>query len=131
MVVDVLVFVPDKSSAVGTIDESKWLGLVVHQTTLLAGFFAPKQRSGGEDNCDIMNVLASSGQVWASFLNKQEHGLRAVVRARPSLYAATRNRFDLCHHGFASVRIRNLVFISPYRLRPIYGRLGLGGEKLG
>jgi hypothetical protein len=88
MVIDVLVFVPEKLPDLETIDESRWLGLVVHQTALVAGFFSEKRTQGTDDR--ILAILASQGRTWSSFFDAQDNGIHVLVRAWPSLYAAKR-----------------------------------------
>lgn len=88
MVIDVLVFIPEKLPNVETIDESRWLGVVMHQTTLTAGYFSEAPTPGTEDY--IMNILASRGRTWSSFFDAQENGFHVLLRAWPSLYAAER-----------------------------------------
>jgi len=87
MVVDVLVFVPDKAATPENRDESRWLGLVIHQTRLLSAYFATE--SAGNVH-DIMNTLASGGITWSSLFTSQESGIHLLVRARPSLYNGER-----------------------------------------
>ena len=87
-VIDVLIFIPEKLPNEETIDESGWLGVVMHQTTLVAGYFSEARTSGTEDY--IMNMLASRGRTWSSFFDAHDNGFHLLVRAWPSLYAAER-----------------------------------------
>jgi hypothetical protein len=89
MVVDVLVFVPDTATRPEPGDEARWLGLVVHQTRLLSGYFSPESSNGQHA---IMNTLASGGIEWSSLFASQESGIHLFVRARPSLYNGKRKQ---------------------------------------
>ena len=85
IIVDILLFVPDKPTKpeMELVDDSRWLGLVVHQTRVLSGYFSP-QSTNSKDH--IMNTLASGGITWSSLFTSQERGIHLLVRARPSLY---------------------------------------------
>ena len=86
-VVDVLVFVPDKAVSLKSVEDTKWLGLVVHQTSLLGGYFSVDVPI---DEHLVMDTLASAGATWSSLFMSQERGIHLTVRARPSLYNAMR-----------------------------------------
>ncbi len=87
-IVDILVFVPDQAVTLKPVQDIRWLGLVVHQTSLLGGYFSEDLPI---DQHLVMDTLAStSAATWSSLFLSQERGIHLTVRARPSLYSAMR-----------------------------------------